>query len=457
MFDNLIGQEEARALLEGDIRGDSLPPSLLLSGPPASGKLTAALEVARILSCEAELPGAWACPCPACSRHRSLSHPDLLLLGRRSFPEEIAAALDTLAAAPGKAGAYFFIRAIRKLEKRFDASLWEGEESKLSKAAGLLADLEERLSFLDPESGNPVTPAMLKEAAAIVAIATKLGAMVPDMPPVAQVRSVEWWARLAPWGRRKTVIIENADAMNESSRNALLKILEEPPPSVSFVLVSARRHAMMRTILSRVRSYPFWARDAASSREVLAKVFRVDLAKLEGEGPALLTPERWLASKRALPPEQARHFASDLVAAIVAGRLDRGAAHGSFLAEAGRTAGAEGLDIAGAIAATLAGTKDLGQKDEAFADSFDAILSAIEESLGEALRASGLGAGDLAWMATAADILREARVRSESFNLPAATLLETLAYRLRDIGIANGAEARDGRGFRGASPSRGQA
>lgn len=453
MFDNLIGQGELRALLEGDIRGGKLPPSLLLSGPPASGKLTTALELARVLSCEAADVGAWNCACASCSRHRALAHPDLLLFGRRSFPEEIPAAFDTFAATPGKAGSFFFIRAVRKLGKRFEQVLWEGEEAKLGKAASLVNDLEERLAFIDPDalwstSGGPPTADgqaaakrlkdALKAAEEIVPIASKLEAFVPDMPPVAQVRAVEHWARLAPWGRRKTVVIENAEAMNESARNALLKILEEPPASVVFVLVTPRRQAMMRTILSRVRTYPFAVRGAEASREVLEKVFRAEVAPVEGGGPALLSPERWLASKRAFPPERARHFASGLVAAVLAERLAAGLAHGQALAETGETAAAEGIDIASALASSLAGTKDLGQKDEAYAGSLDALFAAIEDILGETLRGPGLLAADLSWMAKAAEILREARLRRDSFNLPGPTLLETLAYKLRDAG---GAEA----------------
>jgi len=441
MFDNLIGQHEAKSLLEGDLRGGRLPPSILLAGPPASGKLTAALEIARVLSCESDDPGAWNCRCASCASHRFLAHPDLLLFGRRSFPEEIPAALDTLAAAPGKAGSYFFVRAVRKLVKRFEPVLWEGEESKLAKATPLVADLEERLARIDPEGGmaglkgSAEADALVsKTAEDILPIAVKLETFVPDMPPVAQVRAMEWWTRLAPWGRRKTVVIENADAMNESARNALLKILEEPPSSVTIVLASARRQAIMLTILSRVRSYVFVERGADAAKEVLAKVFRADVSRLEGLGPAVLTPERWLASKRAFPPEAARRFGTDFVAAVLAERLGQGHVHGPAFAEAGETAASEGTDIAASLAAILSGTKDLGQKDEAFANSFEAILSAAEDSLSETLRSRDFAPEDLSWMTESADILRETRRRREEFNLPAATLLETTAYRLRDLG-----------------------
>jgi len=439
VFDNLIGQDEVRSLLEGDLRGGSLPPSLLFSGPPASGKLTTALELARILSCEGADRGAWSCPCSSCARHRSLAHPDLLLFGRRSFPEEIPVALETLLKTPGKAGAYLFLRALRKLEKRFDPTLYEGEETKLAKAAPLVADIEERLALVDPGAElwreDAEGRARLEKAAAdLLPVARKLEALVTDMPPVSQVRSAELWCRLAPWGRRKTVIIENAEAMNDSARNALLKILEEPPRSLTFVLVSSRRPAMMRTILSRVRTYAFSARDASASALVLEKVFRAGgAASLEGSGPALLSIDGWLASKRPFPPARARDLAGYLLAATFAEAEARGASLGPGLADRAASARGEGPDIPGALALILSETKELGQRDETYDQSFAALLEALEDLLGELLREPALAARDLDRASRAAGILRETRARRETYNLSASLLLESLAWKLAEV------------------------
>ena len=51
----------------------------------------------------------------------------------------------------------------------------------------------------------------------------------------------------------RTVIIEPAEAMNAAAENALLKILEEPPASVYFILVSSRFRQLLPTIRSRCR------------------------------------------------------------------------------------------------------------------------------------------------------------------------------------------------------------
>lgn len=54
---------------------------------------------------------------------------------------------------------------------------------------------------------------------------------------------------------KKIYILKNAHNMNEQAQNALLKILEEPPSYVYFILVSASKSAMLETILSRVSVY----------------------------------------------------------------------------------------------------------------------------------------------------------------------------------------------------------
>ena len=61
--------------------------------------------------------------------------------------------------------------------------------------------------------------------------------------------------------------------MLESVRNALLKILEEPPEDTVFILTTARRNAVMPTILSRVRTYNFKERNLEEQKEVISRVF----------------------------------------------------------------------------------------------------------------------------------------------------------------------------------------
>ena len=52
-------------------------------------------------------------------------------------------------------------------------------------------------------------------------------------------------------GRRRVVIIDEADALVPQAQNALLKTLEEPPPASVFILISARPDMLLPTVRSR--------------------------------------------------------------------------------------------------------------------------------------------------------------------------------------------------------------
>lgn len=58
-------------------------------------------------------------------------------------------------------------------------------------------------------------------------------------------------------GKRRVVVIDEADAMAPFAQNALLKTLEEPPPASVFVLVSASPDALLPTVLSRCQRLRF--------------------------------------------------------------------------------------------------------------------------------------------------------------------------------------------------------
>lgn len=65
-------------------------------------------------------------------------------------------------------------------------------------------------------------------------------------------------------GRRKVLRIVAADRMNEGAQNAFLKVLEEPPPSVVWILDVEEDGALLDTIVSRCRRVDFvpWTPDA---------------------------------------------------------------------------------------------------------------------------------------------------------------------------------------------------
>ena len=75
---------------------------------------------------------------------------------------------------------------------------------------------------------------------------------------VDQVRDVIDRAGYRPFeGRRRVVIIDEADAMVPAAQNALLKTLEEPPSASVFILVSSIPDALLATVLSRLSRLRF--------------------------------------------------------------------------------------------------------------------------------------------------------------------------------------------------------
>ncbi len=67
-----------------------------------------------------------------------------------------------------------------------------------------------------------------------------------------QVRDVIDRAAYRPFeGRRRVVIIDEADALVASAQNALLKTLEEPPSASMFLLVTSRPDTLLPTVRSR--------------------------------------------------------------------------------------------------------------------------------------------------------------------------------------------------------------
>jgi len=67
------------------------------------------------------------------------------------------------------------------------------------------------------------------------------------------VRQIRAQAYIFPGeGARKVLLLEDAQTMTVQAQNALLKVLEEPPPSAVFILTCLNRGELPETILSRV-------------------------------------------------------------------------------------------------------------------------------------------------------------------------------------------------------------
>ncbi len=95
---------------------------------------------------------------------------------------------------------------------------------------------------------------------------------------VANVRELIERARFQPsMGRYKVYIIDEVHMLSTGAFNALLKILEEPPDHVKFILATTESHKIPDTIISRSQRYDF---RKISEADIIARLEHV--AKLEG-------------------------------------------------------------------------------------------------------------------------------------------------------------------------------
>lgn len=86
---------------------------------------------------------------------------------------------------------------------------------------------------------------------------------------IAQVREATHAASLSPVrGRRRAFIIFPADRLTAPAANAMLKMLEDPPPPALFVLVTEKRFSLPPTVMSRCQMVR--VDDAAAGEDALA-------------------------------------------------------------------------------------------------------------------------------------------------------------------------------------------
>jgi DNA polymerase-3 subunit delta' len=72
-------------------------------------------------------------------------------------------------------------------------------------------------------------------------------------------------------GRRRVIVLAFAEKMGEEASNCLLRMLEEPPTGVTFVLTVPSRHLLLTTIVSRCQAVRFVPLAAKEIEKVLLR------------------------------------------------------------------------------------------------------------------------------------------------------------------------------------------
>ena len=115
------------------------------------------------------------------------------------------------------------------------------------------------INCLDPVTGGALERDACGKCAACTRIERGVHPDVVLLEPgdtgtikIEAVRDVIDRAGFRPFeGRRRVVVIDEADALVSQAQNALLKTLEEPPSASSFMLVSSLPDALLATVRSR--------------------------------------------------------------------------------------------------------------------------------------------------------------------------------------------------------------
>jgi DNA polymerase III delta prime subunit len=425
VFENVIGHNAVVDTLRRELEEGTLPSSVLLHGPAFSGKLSTALEIARVLTCQER--AAWSCACPSCRKQRLLVHPNTVLMGSRYFELEIAASADTLRRNPKTASQYLFVRAVRKLTRRFDPFLWEGEETAVRGLQPVLAEVEEELDFLLPASGGEIRvegKKLEQRLAKLQDLCLRLtGALSAETIPINQIRRAAAWLHMSALGApavsgrpaRKILILENADRMYEASSNSLLKLLEEPPAEVYLLLLTGRPGALIPTVRSRLRPYLLAERSGEEEAEVLQRIFHE-------EGGDYRSLREYFLYWNDVNPEMLRSLARRFIRSVLGDESVSPAADavdGAGPAEAGRV-----LEELSQAASTHL---NRSRKDRGFVPSF------VEELMGQLellLREGGLSPFRLERWNRA---IRDHVQAFGAYNQHPVLTLESLYYSLRSM------------------------
>jgi DNA polymerase III delta prime subunit len=272
LLDNVYGHQNLKNQLSQLILHKILPSGLLFAGPRFSGRLTTAKEIAGIVSCLETYSSE--CTCENCRNSRAGVHPYTIMLLSRDLTKEILAAYESYRKKKLPETALLFILQVRKLISRYRTDLAEESTAAAKTLLKTAFEIDELIMEFQEEKNGSGTLKLAKE---IVKKSKQLSTSVKSGNiPVSQIRKIASWIYSAPENQVKCIIIEGIEGITDASKNALLKILEEPPVNTYFILIAESLGRIPQTILSRVRRYHFVQLDEKSKNDVIQKMYMDD-------------------------------------------------------------------------------------------------------------------------------------------------------------------------------------
>jgi DNA polymerase III delta prime subunit len=272
VFHDIYGQRETVVQLQKSLRGKRLPSALLFQGPRYAGRLSLAVETARIRSCTSS--GESGCLCSNCRMSQVGGNPYTVLMLSRDVMPEIRAGLDLLQRVPNSEHVRFFMQQVRKLIGKYQSELFEDTSANAKLLLKAAFEIDEKLVNLESQPINKKTAVLAEK---ISGDCEKLAASAKSGNiPVSQIRKITTWSYSTPEHSAKTIILEGIEKISDASKNALLKTLEEPPNNTLFIIISEQPGALPLTILSRVRKYQISERLWPDQEKVIRSVFEDD-------------------------------------------------------------------------------------------------------------------------------------------------------------------------------------
>lgn len=248
-------QPQIGQLLSSQISGGILPKSLLFTGPRYCGKLHCAYHLAGEMG--------------------SIGEGNFALSTNRDFQLQISFALNCFSKLCNAATSEFLKENLYLFLSQFHSAL--ATDDRDQKAYDCAGQLTELLASIDDIHEDDLKGFCNEVDAAYQATQKALGAQRSQkkagLLSISQVRAFQSWAYLTSMGKSpKVIVLEGIEDANESTRNSLLKILEEPPEKCYFILLSAYPERLLNTILSRTRKYPFLPLDSQARSRILARL-----------------------------------------------------------------------------------------------------------------------------------------------------------------------------------------